>query len=325
MSPTLESKFAGALFGCAVGDALGAPFEGRSQGEMAPVKDIVTDFRKIHGYPSGQYTDDTQLTIALAETYIECKGFSGEDFGNRVARLWATREIVGAGGACTYAARNLIQGMDWTEAGAPDGQAGNGAAMRASPAGLFRHNHLDLLLEESMDQSRVTHQDTRAGAGAAAVSFAVAWNLADKAAEPEKFCRELSDFIIRAQEEFAAYIRRLPEWLEKETTAAVPEMACAGWIDPPRPLGVITPFVIPTVLASLWVFLQHPDDYCAAVDKVIRLGGDVDTTAAITGAIVGARVGEQGIPEDLREGVLDAERIAVMARDLYEKAQGNEP
>jgi ADP-ribosylglycohydrolase len=324
MSPALESKFSGALLGCAVGDALGAPFEGLIAGDLAGVEDITSQFRKIRGYPLGQYTDDTQLTLALAESYVDCGGFSGDDFGHRVGRLWRTGEIVGAGGACTFAAMNLIEGMSWTESGAPNGQAGNGAAMRASPVGLFRWNDVELLLEESMDQSRVTHQDPRAGAGAAAVAFTIAWNLAERPADPAGFSKELANFIGLVHGEFAGHIDRIPEWLDSDTADAIPEMACAGWIDPPRPIGVITPFVIPTVLASLWVFLQHPEDYCAAVDKVIRLGGDVDTTAAITGAIVGARVGEEGIPENLREGVLDAKRIAGLARGLYKKAQENE-
>lgn len=319
MSLSLKSRFAGALLGCAVGDALGAPYEGLSEDELAGVENITSGFKEIPGYPLGQYTDDTQLTLALAETYIEHGRFDGGGFGQRVARLWSTREIVGAGGACTYAADNLIHGLPWTEAGAPAGQAGNGTAMRASPVGLFRWQDLELLLEESMDQSRVTHQDPRAGAGAAAIAFAVAWNLAEKDPDPQKFVQIISDFINPANEEFAGHLSRLNQWLEKEPSQAVPEIACAGWIESPRPIKAITPFVIPTVLASLWVFLRHPDDYCKGVERVIKLGGDVDTTAAITGAIIGARVGEGGIPEVLRKTVLDADMIGKIAGDLYQR------
>jgi len=321
MDEGMKEKFEGALIGCAVGDALGAPFEGRLDSELWDLDDLVSDFRKVPGWPKGQYTDDTQLTLALAETYVEKKKFHGEDFGRRVAKLWESREIVGAGGACTCAALNLISGLDWRKAGAPPGQAGNGAAMRASPAGLFRHKDLEKLRQESVDHSRVTHQDARAGAGAAAVAFAVAWNLNGRDPDPRDFCREVSDFVRPVYDEFADFLARLPEWLAMDEDEAVMEMACAGWIDPPRRLGVITPFVMSTVLASFWAFLQHPDDYAAAVCRVMKLGGDVDTTGAITGAISGSRAGIKGIPENLAYGVLDSERIRRIAGQLYRAAR----
>src|SRR5438309_11001258 len=60
--PDLESRFLGCLLGCAVGDALGAPFEGY-WGHLLPAPDtLLEDFAEFEGYPRGQYTDDTQLT-----------------------------------------------------------------------------------------------------------------------------------------------------------------------------------------------------------------------------------------------------------------------
>lgn len=319
MSTDLEDRFGGALVGCAVGDALGAPFEGMIRSELAGIKDITSGFRKIPGYPTGQYTDDTQLTMALAQTYAECGKFEGPDFGRKVARLWSTREIVGAGGACTHAAVNLIHGLPWDKAGAPVGQAGNGAAMRAAPTGLFRARDLETLAAESMQQSMVTHHDPRAGAGAAAVAFTVAWNMEDKSLDPGKFIPELAGFIAPLHEEFSSYIASLPEWMGMEEDETFVRVSCAGWVDPPRPIGGITPFVIPTVLACLWALLENPGDYTAGVDRVIRFGGDVDTTGAITGAMIGARVGAAGIPQDLRSGVLDSARIRELSAALFSR------
>jgi hypothetical protein len=51
-----------------------------------------------------------------------------------------------------------------------------------------------------------------------------------------------------------------------------------------------------TIPAALHVWLAHPSDYRGAVTTTIRLGGDSDTVAAIVGALVGARVGKEGIP-----------------------------
>jgi len=85
---------------------------------------------------------------------------------------------------------------------------------------------------------------------------------------------------------------------------AVAEIARAG--QPTFTDRVITPFVIPTVLAGLYAFLRSPHDFGQSVGLVIGLGGDTDTTAAITGAISGSLNGEGVLAERLlprlREG-----------------------
>jgi ADP-ribosylglycohydrolase len=60
----------------------------------------------------------------------------------------------------------------------------------------------------------------------------------------------------------------------------------------------ISPFVTASVLWSLYSFLRSPDDYWDAISTAIAVGGDVDTTAAMTGAIAGTRVGLTGIPTE---------------------------
>ena len=74
----------------------------------------------------------------------------------------------------------------------------------------------------------------------------------------------------------------------------------AGYASPSRP-----PFVIPSVLWSLYSFLQDPDDYWTAVCTAIGAGGDTDTMAAIAGAIAGARLGPTALPAALVEELND--------------------
>ena len=54
-----------------------------------------------------------------------------------------------------------------------------------------------------------------------------------------------------------------------------------------------------TVAWSLYAFLHSPDDYLRSVCTAIAAGGDTDTTAAMTGAIAGARIGPSGLPSAL--------------------------
>ena len=69
-----------------------------------------------------------------------------------------------------------------------------------------------------------------------------------------------------------------------------------------------------TVAWSLYAFLHSPDDYLDAVCTAIAAGGDTDTTAAMTGAMAGARLGPSGLPPDLLTRLQD--RGAWSAVDL---------
>ncbi len=54
-----------------------------------------------------------------------------------------------------------------------------------------------------------------------------------------------------------------------------------------------------SVCWSLYAFLRSPDDYWETICTAIGAGGDTDTTAAMAGGIVGARLGLKGLPQEL--------------------------
>ena len=98
----------------------------------------------------------------------------------------------------------------------------------------------------------------------------------------------------------------------------MPAIINAGWTGHDPSFGV-TPFVIPTVLASSYAFLKHPRDFSSAVRAVINMGGDVDSTGSITGAMSGAFNGVGAIPQHLREGVKDSRQIHELAAAFFDK------
>lgn len=61
------------------------------------------------------------------------------------------------------------------------------------------------------------------------------------------------------------------------------------------------------IAAGLYIFARHPDDARAAILEGANTSGDSDSIATIAGALVGARVGEGGLPADW---VRDVERSA---------------
>jgi hypothetical protein len=60
----------------------------------------------------------------------------------------------------------------------------------------------------------------------------------------------------------------------------------------------VSGFTNHTVPVVLHAWLRYPNDLRAAVLAVVRCGGDADSTGAILGGIVGARVGRAGVPAD---------------------------
>lgn len=70
MTPS-RSIIVGTLIGGAVGDAIGAAFEGLWSDDIPPAESLLSLFHEYHGYPSGQYTDDTQLTIATNQSIVQ--------------------------------------------------------------------------------------------------------------------------------------------------------------------------------------------------------------------------------------------------------------
>jgi len=317
----LKEKFLGTLLGCAVGDALGAPFESAKGSVIKSVENLMSGYQPLANYPLGQYTDDTQLSLVLAETYIANHGFKAVDFANRLAELWAKGEIIGPGLSCTDAVRNLQRGKKWTESGTGQGRAGNGTAMRASPVGLWNYDNLEQLKKDAIAQSHITHQDTRAKAGAVAVAYAVAYSLTHQAIDPKELSDNVSELVKDIDQEFSGYLARLPEWLNKDEQVAVLEISCAGWLTPPRWIDQITPFVIPTVLIALYNFLRSPDNFTLTVQRTLEAGGDVDTTSAIAGAISGAFNGKKAIPERLLEDLYQRDLIENTAIRLYQARQ----
>src|SRR5262245_7856826 len=168
----LADVFVGCLLGCAVGDALGAPFEGLWPRQIPDRDRLLAEFAELEGYPRGQFTDDTQLTLATVESIVECGGIDPHEIARSISDLWRTQSVLGPGGACTRAAHAFLKHGDWQTCGAPVGQAGNGTAMRTSAVGLYFVHQPDQLPAVSADISRITHKDSRSIAGGVAIAKA---------------------------------------------------------------------------------------------------------------------------------------------------------
>jgi len=208
--------------------------------------------------------------------------------------------------------------VPWMSAGAPLGHAGNGAAVRAAPLGLWHCDALSLIARDAEIQGVITHKDPRAQGGGAAIAAAVALSATDEPLPADAFCRRVAQVVSAFDAGFASEIDRLPQLARFEPDAAVRVIARAG-TPPQQPpeLPGISPFVVPSVLMALYAFLRSRDDFRACMTLALRAGGDADSVAAMAGAVAGAHLGCGGLPARLRRGVLDAERIAAVADRLF--------
>ncbi|MDF1667837.1 MAG: ADP-ribosylglycohydrolase family protein [Planctomycetota bacterium] len=306
-----RDRYAGCLVGKALGDALGFLVEGRSPKDCQHFVDRFLLSERVFKFQKGpfsfgQYSDDTQLARELMQSFVLCKGFNASDFGKRVARIFTEELIVGRGRATWNAAKRLASGVPADKAGEPAPAAGNGSAMRAAVVGLFFAEDLPQVATVARVQGEVTHKDRRASAGAIAMAVGSALLLNKDTVDADAFVAEVASHCESTDQDFSASLLKLREWIRLPTSEAVQLIQKEGK-DPDykETWWGISPFVTGSVLWAYYSFLRHPRNYMGTVKEAIAVGGDVDTTAAMAGALSGAFLGLNAIPEDYRNTLND--------------------
>ena len=297
-----------------MGDALGIATEGMTVGEIRRVFGEVREFkRRANFIPAlsklepGQWTDDTQMTVALAEAILEAGGFDPEVVAKRFAR-WVTEGPRYPGYTCVTACRRLAEGVPWDRAGDPNG-AGCGSAMRAAPIGLLHPDDPEAVYRDSSLQSVITHKDPRAVAGSVAVAYAVSRLVHGGRVEPGEFASEVAEFVRPISPEMAERIEEVAELVSLEPEEALTVTGTGG-------------FVLEVVPAAFYCFLSSPEDFEHAVVTAANAGGDTDSIGAIAGAFSGAYNGASAIPRRFLEGLEGREKLVELADRLFEIAVG---
>jgi poly(ADP-ribose) glycohydrolase ARH3 len=272
--------------GTACGDILGAAVEGQPadtiRGRHGEVRDFLDTFRGF-----GCYTDDTEMTLALATSLVEKGTADPEDMSLKYAEFYESRRGYGATAHRVMGA--LLNGADYRTTGRtefPNGSFGNGGAMRISPVGLAYRHASDEVLHQTVESAlRCTHVHPEAIDGAFVQAKAVS---------------------ILATSDPNSYDRRhfLKTLLGYSTTFVVQRKLEILLEQPDE--GVSDDDVIYTVgngirtsdavAASLWAFLRYGDNPEECVIRAVNFGGDTDTIGAMVGAQLGSLYGSEWIP-----------------------------
>jgi ADP-ribosylglycohydrolase len=312
---SILDKFRGTLLGCAVGDALGAPVEGMPPEAIRERYGLVTDFIDER-FGAGRVTDDTQMTITLAQAIIEMGRFIENHAAFKFGRWMensdkGVKEARGVGTASAEACRRLYHGVGPGESGVDS--AGCGAAMRVSPVGLRYYDDLVTLKRAAVEQAGITHTDPEAAAGAAAVAFAVARGITEEyELDRPSFVRQTADFVSPVNEKMADKIRGLSEYLDSGPEEGFAYTGNGG-------------YVMETVPGALLAFLLSPHDFEQTVVAAVNAGGDTDSLGAMAGAVSGAFNGASGIPERWKKAVEGKEYIEILAFRLYTLTPAGKP
>jgi poly(ADP-ribose) glycohydrolase ARH3 len=304
----LRDKFKGAILGCFLGDAFGSGFEG-----MHPDRAgfHMSDLSKIF---TRSYTDDTDMTLALVESIAESCEINPEGIAKHFSLSCDLTRGYAIG--TIKAVLALRAGVRWYQVGRSvfeEGSFGNGAAMRVSPVGLFYHHDMDDLQEAAIKQANVTHVHPLGQWGAVMQACSVGLAVSQNPKEPfkkEQMVTNLREILWRGPIEYMKALNKIEEMVAQGKKLEAREVV--------RSLGngVEAQFSVPS---ACYIALTYSPDFCDAIRAAISLGGDTDTIAGMVGAIVGAHVGEKGLPVEWIEQLEDGPRGRSFARDVADR------
>jgi ADP-ribosylglycohydrolase len=287
-----EAAVVGSLLGTAVGDSLGLPYEGLSRRRQRRLYPQIIGQRLIFG--KGLVSDDTEHACMTAQAIIQTAG-DAEPFARLLARklrFWLLGLPVGIGLGTLRAICKLWLGFPPARAGVFS--AGNGPAMRSPILGVCFGREPKKLWQLVAASTRLTHSDPKAqyGAFSVALAAALAGRYGDKPVAPQEYWQQLQNFL---PAEASDFLKLMHMTVESAASGENTELFLTVQMGQRRE---VSGYIYHTVPAVIHCWLRHQHNYRAGITEIVRCGGDTDTTAAILGGIVGAAVGEQGIPPD---------------------------
>ncbi|MFD7923007.1 ADP-ribosylglycohydrolase family protein [Streptomyces sp. NPDC059740] len=307
MNDPRTDRALGALYGLALGDALGMPTQIMSRAAITARFGRVTGFEAgpednpvAAGMPAGSVTDDTDQAVIVGRLLVESAGRLDPTVLARALIEW--EQEMRAKGSSDLLGPSTKAALDAVTRGVPVSETGrtgttNGAAMRVTPVGVaFRHLPLEHFVDRVVDSCQVTHDTTIGIAGAAAVAAAVS------AAVDGAGLVQAMD----AAESAAAAGARRGHWVAgadiaarigwaRRLVAGLPVDEAVDVISELIGTSVASQESVPAAFAVLTVAGDDPWQACLLA---ANLGGDCDTIGAIAGAVSGAVAGLSALPAE---------------------------
>lgn len=293
-----QDRFLGALVGLAVGDALGTTLEFSPRDTNPRLTDLVGK-GPFHLRP-GQWTDDTAMALALADSLLKCAGLDERDLMGRFVAWWRNGEYSCTGtcfdiGITTSSALARFEQTGDPIAGSRIPQsAGNGSLMRLAPVALFAQGRGEVAGGDlAARQSATTHAAPECLDACERFAFLLYLAAAGKNL----------DYVFGAH--------------GGHPTGEVSHVMNGSWRGKRRDEIQSTGYVVHTLEAAIWC-VARTTSFRDAVLLAANLGHDADTTAAVTGQLAGALYGLSAIPEAWLDKLAWQDRILETGRTLLD-------
>lgn len=307
----MDNKIKSGLFGLAIGDALGVPVEFKTRDYLRnnPVQDMLGFM--CWNQPPGTFSDDSSLTFCTAESL--CKGYDIEAMATTFIKwmqegFWgAHHKVFDIGGTTRYSLARVVKGESARFSGNFfEEDNGNGSLMRILPLVFYLHKETDIeiIYKKVKEVSSITHAHFRSGF-ACFIYVVYCLEILDGKDKTESY-KEMQKIIavFLKDKKLNPIEIQLFDRVLKDNIAeyAENEIHSSG-------------YVLHSLEASLWCFLNS-NSYEETVLKAVNLGGDTDTTGAISGGLAGIYYGIENIPKKWTEVLVRKNDIESLAEKL---------
>jgi len=303
----MRDRYRGVILGVAAGNALGLLTEGRSsQWIRAHLPDGVRDVpQELCDQP---WDDDLAQTVMLAEALVAGNRLDVDDIAARLLK-WAQAGGHGIGFLTLGVVRELASGtrpkdaarLVWERSGRT--AAGNGAVMRCSPVALRWRQSARRMIEETKESAAVTHYDPRCIWSAVALNAVLVQSLGGVTTDLGR---------LAALVESAGAPREVGAAVRFAQRCGLEDLE----LDDPDGMG----YTLKAMQVGLWC-LNQPEDFEAALIRVVSMGGDTDTNGAVAGAVMGGRTGLGGIPQRWIANIHQSSRLLDLADRLLDQSE----
>lgn len=302
-----------ALFGVAVGDALGVPVEFKSRETLRkhPVTDMIG--YGTYNLPPGTWSDDSSLTFCLAEALTQDFDLNviGQNFVKwAYENYWTPHgDVFDIGIATSKAISRIAKGEKPELAGGfKENDNGNGSLMRILPLVFYL---LDKPINERFDITRkvssITHGHIRS-----VIACFYYLEFAKQILEG----KDIFEIYKNLQTEISNYLAKLG--INPTEIANFHRLLKGNIFKIDESDIQSSGYVLHTLEASIWS-LMTTDNYKEAVLKAVNLGDDTDTTGAVTGGLAGLYYGFDNIPKKWLRQIARYRDIENLAERLNNK------
>ncbi|MCL6445630.1 MAG: ADP-ribosylglycohydrolase family protein [Alicyclobacillus sp.] len=339
----LDDKIAGALYGLAIGDAMGAPVEKWPAARIAATFDSVNEFLPathsgdpLTGKGGGRFTDDTLMTEALIRAYSKCQNhMDSYDFEKYMLPEMAQTEVWVPERQRVMA---ILERLYWPEKypwirlfvnnseprSAGIGNRVNcGVAMYMMPVGAVNAGDPAAAYQEAASLA-IAHNESFAVeaaavmAAASAAAFGAGSTIEQVVHTAKSMARDGTGKAIRSVLDVVDVNMAREEFIDRVRAAVSPydqrpdylpddkSFSCTGiQADVGRPSRESSIEELPVALA---VLLYGNGDFMKTLSTAVFYGRDCDSIAGMACSLFGAIHGVEAIPSPLRHGVNEANR-----------------